>query len=176
MATVSVTQLIEAPAGELWRLLVDLPGRAGWLSTVGAVEPLTPGRLAPGAAWRETRTRPDGAAHAEEFTVVEAVAPRRLVLSSPGTGVGYQITWTLRPVRRRCRPCTAVTVRQEAVLTEPYGRVLALLLGGLAACAVEGALRRDLAALAHAARAPRGRPEPRVARVRPARAERALPR
>ena len=35
--------------------------------------------------------------------------------------------------------------------TAPYGRVVALLLGGLAARAVEGALRRDLADLAVAA-------------------------
>ncbi|GAA2702719.1 SRPBCC family protein [Micromonospora olivasterospora] len=154
MATVAVTQIIEAPAVELWRLLVDLPVRVDWLSTVRGVELLAAGRLAPGTAWRETRIRPDGAAHAEEFVVVEAVPARRLVLSSPGVGVDYRTTWTLRPVRRRGRACTAVTVRQEALPTAPYGRVLALLFGGLAARAVEGAFRRDLADLARAVRPP----------------------
>ncbi len=154
MPTVAVTQFIEAPAVDLWRLLVDLPARADWLSTVGAVELLTPGRLTTGTSWRETRTRPDGSAQPEEFVVLEAVPPRRLVLTSPGTGVDYQITWTLHTVQRRRRACTAVTVRQEATPTAPYGRVLALLFGGLAARAVESAFRRDLADLARAARPP----------------------
>ncbi|MEU3454086.1 SRPBCC family protein [Micromonospora sp. NPDC006766] len=151
MSTVAVTQFIEAPAVDLWRLLVDVPARAEWLSTVGTVELLTPGSLATGTSWRETRTRPDGCAQAEEFVVLEAVPPQRLVLTSAGAGMDYQITWTLRTAQRRRRVCTAVTVRQEATPTAPYGRVLALFFGGLAARAVEAAFRRDLADLAGAA-------------------------
>jgi uncharacterized protein YndB with AHSA1/START domain len=154
MSTVTVTQFIEAPAVDLWRLLVDLPVRADWLSTVGAVELLTPGPLAAGTAWRETRTRPDGGAQAEEFVVLEAVPPRRLVLASSGPGASYRTIWTLRTAQRRRRDCTAVTVRQEAVPTGPYGRFVALFFGGLAARAVEGAFRRDLADLARAAHPP----------------------
>ncbi|QLQ38259.1 SRPBCC family protein [Micromonospora robiginosa] len=151
MSTVTVSAFIEAQDADLWRLLTDLSSRADWLSAVGAVEVLTDGGFAPGTTWRETRVRPDGGAEPEEFEVVEATAPRRLVLCSPGAGVDYRITWTLRTVERRRRGCTEVTVRQEAVPTRPYGRVLALILGGLAARAVEGALRRDLADLALAA-------------------------
>ncbi|MGK5445433.1 SRPBCC family protein [Micromonospora sp. URMC 105] len=153
MSTVTVTEFIEARADDVWALLVDLPVRAEWLGTVGGVELLTQGRLAPGTAWRETRTRPDGGDQAEEFVVLEARPPHRLVLSSPGLGVDYRITWTVRTVRRRGRGCTAVTVEQQAVPIAPYGRVVALLFGGLAARAVEGAMRRDLADLAAAVRA-----------------------
>ncbi|MCM0674493.1 SRPBCC family protein [Micromonospora phytophila] len=152
MSTVAVTEFVEAHAADLWRLLTDLTARTG-RSVANPVEVLTPGGFGPGTAWRETRTRPDGTALVEEFVVVEAEPPRRLVLSSPGAGVDYRVTWTLRPVERRRRGCTAVTVEQEAVPTAPYGRVVALLLGGLAARAVEGALRRDLADLAAAATA-----------------------
>ncbi|MFC4146665.1 SRPBCC family protein [Micromonospora mangrovi] len=150
MSTVTVTEFIEAQADDVWRLLTDLSARGGWLSAVGAVEVLTGDGFGPGTAWRETRHRPDGGEQPEEFVVVEAVAPTRLVLTSPGAGVDYRITWSLRAVERRRRGCTAVTVEQEALPTGPYGRVLALILGGLAARAVEGALRRDLADLARA--------------------------
>lgn len=148
MSTVTVTAFIEAPDVDVWRLLTDLPARARWLSAVGAVDVLTPAPFGPGTTWCETRVRPDGAAEPEEFVVVEAAAPTRLVLSSRGAGADYRITWRLRTVERRRRGCTEVTVEQQAAPTAPYGRVLALILGGLAARAVEGALRRDLADLA----------------------------
>ncbi|MEH0934346.1 SRPBCC family protein [Micromonospora psammae] len=150
MSTVTVTEFIEAPAADVWALLAELPVRVDWLSTVGGVELLTPGRFGPGTAWRETRTRPDGGDQAEEFVVLAVTPPHQLVLSSPGIGVDYRITWTLRTVQRRRRSRTAVTVEHEAVPIAPYGRVMALLFGGLAARAVEGAIRRDIADLAAA--------------------------
>ncbi|PZF94951.1 SRPBCC family protein [Micromonospora deserti] len=153
MSTVVVTEFVEARAGVVWRLLTDLTRRAGRPGATGPVEALTTGPFGAGTAWRETRRQPDGTALVEEFVVIEAEPPRRLVLSSLGAGADYRITWTLREVERRRRGCTAVTVAQEAVPTAPYGRMVALLLGGLAARAVEGALRRDLADLAAAAAA-----------------------
>ncbi|MEU8182812.1 SRPBCC family protein [Micromonospora sp. NPDC049044] len=151
MSTVAVTRFIEAHAVDVWGLLTDLPGRSARLTAAGPIAVLTPGPFGPGTAWREERAQPGGGTLFEEFLVVEAVAPHRLVLCSSGAGVDYRITWTLRQVQRRRRGCTAVTVTHEAVPTAPYGRVVALLLGGLAARAVEVALGRDLADLAVAA-------------------------
>ncbi|SBT48812.1 SRPBCC family protein [Micromonospora auratinigra] len=148
MSTVTVSAFIEARDVDLWRLLTDLPARADWLTAVDAVDVLTAGPFGPGTAWCERRARPDGGTEPEEFVVVEAAAPTRLVLSSRGAGVDYRITWRLRTVERRRRGCTEVVVEQQAEPTAPYGRMLALILGGLAARAVEGALRRDLADLA----------------------------
>ncbi|MBM0232061.1 SRPBCC family protein [Micromonospora sp. STR1_7] len=153
MSTVAVTGFIQAHAVDVWRLLTDLPGRAARMTAAGPTELLTPGPFGPGTAWREERVQPGGGTLTEEFLVVEALAPHRLVLCSSGADVDYRITWSLRPVRRRRRGCTAVTVTQEAVPTAPYPRVVALLLGGLAARAVEVALRRDLADLTVAAAA-----------------------
>ncbi|MBO4208833.1 SRPBCC family protein [Micromonospora echinofusca] len=155
MSTVTVTQLIEAPATDLWRALTEITDRVGRFSAVHGVELLTPGPFGAGTVWREVRTQPDGSASVEEFLVVESVPPHRLVLTSAGTGADYRITYTLtgsRPGRRR--PCTTVTVVQESVPAARYGRVLALILGGLAARTVEGALRRDLDDLASAACSP----------------------
>ena len=165
MATVAFTQLINAPAVELWRVFTDLPRRADWLRTVEAVTVLTPGGFGAGTSWREYRVLPDSSVRIEEFLVVEAVPAARLTVVSAGSGANYRTTYTFtpvpagRPVRRPARAAaagragaTAVRVVQEGCPTAVYGRLLALVLGGFAAQAGEGALRRDLAYLAAATR------------------------
>lgn len=155
MSTVSHSRLIDASADRLWQIMTDLPARAGWLCTVDRIEVLTPGRFAPGTSWRESRTLPDGATLTEELLVREADPPHRFVLASSGVGVDYRTTYQFRPVTGRCGVAgTDVTVVQEATYTVRYGRVLAAVFGGLAARAVENALRRDLDDLAAAAEPP----------------------
>ncbi|MFY1689401.1 SRPBCC family protein [Plantactinospora sp. WMMB782] len=111
--------------------------------------------LGVGTVWRESRTGPDGSVVVEQFAVREASAPRRLVVSSSGDGVDYLTTYTFAPVPAHGpgRGRTVVTVTHEGVPTGRYGRLLAVVLGGLAARAGEGALRRDLADLAATATA-----------------------
>ncbi|MDR7280337.1 SRPBCC family protein [Catenuloplanes atrovinosus] len=153
MSTIAVTQLVQAPAARVWAVFTDLAHRAAWLSTVDEVEVLTPGRLRAGSVWRETRHMPDGARVTEEFRVEEYDEGARFVVSSPGIGADYRMTYTFAPVEDgRHRGETAVTVVQEGTPLAPGGRLLALLLGGLAAMVSEGALRQDLHDLAIAAR------------------------
>ncbi|MET0414785.1 MAG: SRPBCC family protein, partial [Actinoplanes sp.] len=88
----------------------------------------------------------------EEFHVDECVLPERFVVTSPGIGADYRMTYTFVPViTGRHRGSTMVTVVQDGNPTAPAGRILALLFGGLAAETAEGALRRDLDDLAAAA-------------------------
>ncbi|GIJ21792.1 SRPBCC family protein [Micromonospora lutea] len=145
MSTVAVTGLVAAPAAELWRVLTDLSRPR---SDGRPVRPLTSGTFGPGTAWRENRTRPDGGTATEEFVVLAAEPPRRLVLGSPGEGVDYRITWSLHDVRRRGRRHTSVTITVRAQPAAAAGRALAFLLGGLAVRAAEQVLRQDLAVLA----------------------------
>ncbi|MFC0533509.1 SRPBCC family protein [Phytohabitans kaempferiae] len=152
MSTVAVTRLIDAPAVRVWRVFTDLPARAAWLSTVDAIEVMTPGLFGLGTVWRETRTMPGDVQVTEEFTVLRCDAPSRFVVASPGIGANYRMTYTLTPVEvGRHRGGTAVTVVQEGAPSAPGGRLLALVFGGLAARTVEGALRQDLTDLALAA-------------------------
>ena len=152
MSTVAVTRLVEAPVREVWRVFTDLRSRREWLSTVVAVELMSPGPFGAGAAWRETRTMADGAEITEEFHVRECVVPERFVVESPGIGADYRMTYTFVPVTEgRHAGATMVTVVQDGTPTAPAGRFLALVFGGLAARTVEGALRRDLDDLAAAA-------------------------
>ncbi|MFC6015412.1 SRPBCC family protein [Plantactinospora solaniradicis] len=176
MSTVAFSRLIEAPADEVWRVFTDLPARPRWLCPVDEVEVLTrsvppspagadavPG-FGVGTVWQESRTGPGGSRMVEEFSVAEAAPPRHLVVVSSGDGVDYRTTYTFNPIkaRRPDRGRTVVTVSHEGVPTARYGRLLAVLFGGLAAKAGEGALRRDLDDLA-AATEPRRRIDPAAA-------------
>jgi len=152
MSTVAVTRLIEAPVAVVWRVFTDLTRRREWLSAVTAVEVRTPGPFGAGTVWRETRRMADGGEVTEEFHVRESVAPERFVVASPGIGADYQMTYSFVPVvAGRHRGGTMVTVVQDGGATEPAGRLLALIFGGLAAGTAAGALRRDLDDLAAAA-------------------------
>src|SRR3954447_14692795 len=111
MSTVAVTRLIEAPVVSVWRVVTDLPGRREWLSTVTRVEMLTSGPFGAGTVWRETRTMADGAEITEEFRVEECAIPDRFVVTSPGIGADYRMTYTFVPViAGRHRGGTMVTV------------------------------------------------------------------
>ncbi|HET9518485.1 MAG TPA: SRPBCC family protein [Actinoplanes sp.] len=152
MSTVAVTRLIDAPGAQVWRVFTGLSDRAEWLHTVTSVEVLTSGPFGAGTVWRETRTMPDGEAVTEEFRVAECVIGQRFVVSSPGMGADYRMTYTFVAVTAgRHTGSTMVTVVQDGSPTAPSGRLLAMVFGGLAARTVEGALRHDLDDLAIAA-------------------------
>ncbi|MBE1486565.1 SRPBCC family protein [Plantactinospora soyae] len=164
MSTVAFSRLIEAPADEVWRVFTDLPSRPRWLCPVDEVEVLPPSvppspagvdavpKFGVGTVWRESRTGPGGSRMVEEFSVAEVAPPQHLVVISSGDGVDYRTTYTFSAIkaRRPDRGRTVVTVSHEGVPTARYGRLLAVLFGGLAARAGEGALRRDLDDLAAA--------------------------
>jgi uncharacterized protein YndB with AHSA1/START domain len=152
MSTVAVTRLIEAPVVVVWRVFTDLDRRREWLSAVTGVDVLNPGPFGAGTVWRETRRMADGGEITEEFRVRECVVPERFVVTSPGIGADYRMTYSFVPVvSGRHRGSTMVTVVQDGGATEPAGRILALIFGGLAAGTAEGAIRRDLDDLAAAA-------------------------
>jgi Polyketide cyclase / dehydrase and lipid transport len=152
MSTVVVTRLIESPVAAVWQVFTDLARRHDRLSAVTAVEVRTPGKFGAGTVWRETRGLADGGEITEEFQVMECSPGERFVVTSPGIGADYKMTYEFVPVvSGRHRGGTMVTVVQDGRPTAPTGRFLALIFGGLAAETAEGALRRDLDDLAAAA-------------------------
>lgn len=139
--------MISAPADRVWSVFTDLAERPRWLTTVESVEQLSAGDFGVGTAWRETRLVAAQARVVEELRVVACDPPRSLTLASPGIGADYRMTYTFLPVGMT----TYVRIVLEGTPQGAASRVLAVLLGGLAARTVEGALRRDLADLAAAA-------------------------
>ena len=94
----------------------------------------------------------DGGEITEEFRVDECVPAERFVVTSPGIGAGYRMTYTFVPVvAGRHRGGTMVTAIQDGNPTVPAARIIALVFGGLADETTEVALRRDLDDLAAAA-------------------------
>ncbi|WP_250028280.1 SRPBCC family protein [Paractinoplanes maris] len=149
MSTVVVTRLIDAPVAAVWQVFTDLSRRREWLTAVTRVEVRSHGPFGAGTVWRETRGMADGGEVTEEFRVRECDVPEKFVVTSPGIGADYRMTYSFVPVKSgRHRGGTMVTVKQEGSATAPAGRILALIFGGLAAETAEGALRRDLDDLA----------------------------
>lgn len=149
MSMVAVTRLIEAPVAAVWNVFTDLPRRHEWLTAVTRIEVSTPGPFGAGTVWRETRRMADGGEITEEFRVDECAMGERFVVTSPGIGADYRMTYTFMPiVAGRHKGGTMITAVQDGNPTAPSGRFLALIFGGLAAETAEGALRRDLDDLA----------------------------
>ncbi len=149
MSTVVVTRPIDAPVAAVWSVFTDLPRRREWLTAVTRVDVRSQGSFGAGTVWRETRSMADGGEVTEEFRVRECEMPERFVVTSPGIGADYKMTYSFVPVTSgRHRGGTMVTVVQDGTPTAPAGRILALIFGGLAAETAEGALRRDLDDLA----------------------------
>jgi len=149
MSTVVVTRLIDAPVAAVWQVFTDLGRRREWLTAVTRVEVRSHGPFGAGTVWRETRSMADGGEVTEEFRVRECEVPERFVVTSPGIGADYRMTYSFVPVMSgRHRGGTMVTVKQDGSATAPAGRILGLIFGGLAAETAEGVLRRDLDDLA----------------------------
>ena len=55
MATITVSNQIDAPVAEVFGRFTDLDGSATRVSGIKAIEMLTPGPFGPGTRWRETR-------------------------------------------------------------------------------------------------------------------------
>lgn len=147
MVQVAVARTLAVPAEQVWNVFTNLAGRTQWMSTVDRVELLAGPDFGPGTTWREIRAGAGGPV-TEENVVSAAETGRTCTVTSVGEGAHYQVTYTFTPINTGGR--TVVSVVLEGYPSSRANRLLVLLLAKLAARAVEGALRTDLADLAAA--------------------------
>ena len=151
----AVTEIVDAPAGVVWAVFTDLPGRARWMSEVDGVEVLdiTAGRT----WWRETRRARPGRSISMvvEDLVLTVVEPgRRCTVALADDSSTNRLCYEFTPIELGPRRgATLVTV--QVAESRQHGladRVLAFVVGGFAARTAEGAVRNELAALTVACR------------------------
>jgi uncharacterized membrane protein len=149
MSAAEVHRRIKAPIDRVWSVATDVEGAATRMTGVERIEKLTDGPFAVGTRWRETRIAP-GPPATEELVVTECVPPRRFVTEGSSGGARFRSTTTFRAVDSE----TVVDVAFEASPPTAAARLVAALLGGLAARTVLVTLNRDLDDLARWCEAP----------------------
>lgn len=83
-ATFATAVYIESPPPVVFEALTDLDGAAQWMPNFVRAEKLTPGPMAKGSEWRETR-RVFGKESTEHFRVTRFERPSRLDLQVDGS-------------------------------------------------------------------------------------------
>ena len=86
---ITVQLKIDAPPDVAFALVADIPGWPRVISGIQSVDMLTPGPVAVGTRFRETRLM-FGRQATEEMTVAEIEAPRRLILTAFNHGTAYR--------------------------------------------------------------------------------------
>jgi uncharacterized protein YndB with AHSA1/START domain len=95
--TVTESILLEAPPERVWEAVMD-PSRLGdWVTTHVSVEPVAPGPVGEGDAFRQ-RLRLSGKAFEVDWTVVEAEAPTVALWRGDGpAGSVAEVSYRLEP-------------------------------------------------------------------------------
>ncbi len=86
----SVETLIDAPPQVVFAAIADIESWSSMISAISEIVLLTPGPVAVGTRFRETREM-FGRKATEEMTVAEIEPPRRLVLTAFNHGTAYRV-------------------------------------------------------------------------------------
>ena len=93
---IGLETLIHAAPARVFALVADIARWPDFMSAIERLEVLTPGPVAVGTRFRETRTM-FGRSASEEMTVAEFAPPHRLVLSAHNHGTAYRSEHIFEP-------------------------------------------------------------------------------
>ncbi|MFF2245418.1 SRPBCC family protein [Arthrobacter sp. NPDC058130] len=143
----TLTQHINAPVDSVWAVVSDIPGSAGTLSGVDAIQMLTDGPYAVGTRWKETRTMM-GRSETVEMWVSQCEPP------SPGRAGGTTVKalqggadYTSRFALAERDGGTDLTLTFGAEIIKPtrFSRIMLAVFGPLGMRITRKALTKDLA-------------------------------
>lgn len=119
----TATREIAAPPDLVYRLATDFQHVAEVVEGIVRVEMLTPGPVAIGTRFRETRVM-FGREASEEMTVTELVPNRRVALVAENHGARYESSFDFEPIATGTR----VTFSFQATPLTTLARVMGLLM------------------------------------------------
>jgi carbon monoxide dehydrogenase subunit G len=146
---IAVEATVNAPPDVVFQTTADIANWPKFISGIQAVELLTPGPVAAGMRFRETRTM-FGKAATEEMTVAEFEPPRRFLLTAFNHGTAYRAEHTFAAEGAGTRLRLAFEGRPVALAARLF-----IPLGWLFASSVRRQLEGDLADLKAEAEAER---------------------
>lgn len=134
----TLTTWIDAPTDRVWALFIDLANHAGRITGITKVEMLTPGPVAVGTRFKETRTM-FGRDATEEFTVTALEPGRLYTMTANSCGVAYTATHTFAAENGGTR----VTLDLSGKATSFFAWLMKPL-GWLMQGAMKSAIQKDL--------------------------------
>jgi carbon monoxide dehydrogenase subunit G len=143
--TTTLTQHINASPERVWAVLSDIPGSAGTLSGINAIQMLSEGPYGEGTRWKETRTMM-GRQETVEMWVSEADPPRSTTVKALQGGADYTTRFNL--AERDGGTDLTLTFGAEVVKPTLLSKAAMALFGKIGMSITRKALSRDLAEIA----------------------------
>ena len=143
--TTTLTQHINASPEKVWAVLSDIPGSAGTLSGINAIQMLSEGPYGEGTRWKETRTMM-GRQETVEMWVSETDPPRSTTIKALQGGADYTTRFNL--AERDGGTDLTLTFGAEVLKPTLVSKVAMALFGKIGMSITRKALSKDLAEIA----------------------------
>ena len=143
--TTTLTQHINASPEKVWAVLSDIPGSAGTLSGINAIQMLSEGPYGEGTRWKETRTMM-GRQETVEMWVSQTDPPRSTTVKALQGGADYTTRFSL--AERDGGTDLTLTFGAEVLKPTFLSKVAMALFGKIGMSITRKALSKDLAEIA----------------------------
>ncbi|MFJ4172037.1 SRPBCC family protein [Paenarthrobacter sp. NPDC089714] len=143
--TTSLTQHVNASPEKVWTVISDIPGSAGTISGIDAIQMLTDGPYGEGTRWKETRTMM-GRQETVEMWVSHTDPPRSTTVKALQGGADYTTRFALNGRDGG----TDITLTFGAEILKPtlLSKITMALFGKIGMSVTRKALAKDLAEIA----------------------------
>ncbi|MFK0003844.1 SRPBCC family protein [Paenarthrobacter sp. NPDC090520] len=143
--TTSLTQHVNASPEKVWAVISDIPGSAGTISGIDAIQMLTDGPYGEGTRWKETRTMM-GRQETVEMWVSHTDPPRSTTVKALQGGADYTTRFALNGRDGG----TDITLTFGAEILKPtlLSKITMALFGKIGMSVTRKALAKDLAEIA----------------------------